>query len=118
MRLLSLLFMLLVSSQSMAAANGTLIFGRGGDSVTLDPAVSTDSESFNVTDHIYETLVRFRNGTTVIEPGLAETWTVSADGLTYEFKIRSGVNFHDGSPLTADAVVYKFMRSRVYKLFR
>ncbi len=110
MRLLSLLFMLLVSSQSMAAANGTLIFGRGGDSVTLDPAVSTDSESFNVTDHIYETLVRFRNGTTVIEPGLAETWTVSADGLTYEFKIRSGVNFHDGSPLTADAVVYNFMR--------
>jgi peptide/nickel transport system substrate-binding protein len=110
MRLLSLLVLFFVSSSSLAAASGTLIFGRGGDSVALDPAVSTDSESFNVTDHIYETLVRFKNGTTEIEPGLAESWSVSADGLTYEFKIRSGVTFHDGNTLSAQDVVYSFMR--------
>ena len=110
MRFLSLLFSLFLSIQSFAAANDTLVFGRGGDSVTLDPALSTDSESFNVTDHIYETLVRFKNGTTQIEPGLAETWKVSSDGLTYEFKIRSGVTFHDGNVLTADDVVYNFKR--------
>src|SRR5690606_9931921 len=97
-------------TESFAAAKGALIFGRGGDSVALDPAICTDSESFNVTDHIYETLVRFRTGTTHIEPGLAESWSVSPDGLTYEFTIRKGVSFHDDSKLTADAVVYNFKR--------
>jgi len=110
MRFTAFLIMLFVCTPAFAAASGTLVFGRGADSVTLDPAISTDSESFNVTDHIYETLVRFEDGTTLVEPGLAEEWKVSADGLTYEFKIRSGVSFHDGTPLTADAVVYNFMR--------
>jgi ABC-type transport system substrate-binding protein len=103
------LMTLLLTAKSFAA-EGTLVFGRGGDSVSLDPATCTDGESFNVTDHIYETLVRFRNGTTLIEPGLAESWDVRDNGLTYVFRLRSGVKFHDGSALNADAVVYNFLR--------
>ena len=38
---------------------GTLVFGRGGDSVTLDPSLATDGESLNVTDHIFDGLVTF-----------------------------------------------------------
>ncbi len=56
---------------------------------------------------IYEPLVRY-DQTFKIEPALATSWETSADGLTWTFKLRSGVTFHDGSPLTAQDVVYSF----------
>lgn len=102
--------MLMSTPVNAAASKGTLVFGRGGDSVSLDPATCTDSESFNVTDHIYETLVRFKSGTTVTEAGLAQSWDVRDGGLTYEFKLRPGVLFHDGSAFNADSVLYNFYR--------
>lgn len=95
-----------------AAGRKLLVFGRGGDSVSLDPAHENDGESFLVCDMIYDTLVRFRPGTTEIEPALAESWEVAADGLTYTFRLRTGVTFHDGSPLTADAVLFSLERQR------
>jgi peptide/nickel transport system substrate-binding protein len=49
-------------------------------------------------------------GTAELEPALAESWTTSEDGLTYVFTIRSGVTFHDGTPLTAEAVAANFLR--------
>jgi peptide/nickel transport system substrate-binding protein len=45
-------------------------------------------------------------------PSLAESWTVSADAKIYEFKIRQGVKFHNGDPLTAEDVVFSFWRYR------
>src|SRR4029450_6652822 len=45
-------------------------------------------------------------------PSLAESWTVSSDGLTYDFTLRSGVKFHNGDPLTADDVKFSFDRYR------
>ena len=90
--------------------SSTLVFGRGGDSVGLDPALETDGESFKVCDNIYDTLVRFRKESTDIEPGLAVSWTVSDDRLTWTFVLRPGVQFHDGSPLNADAVVFSLGR--------
>jgi ABC-type transport system substrate-binding protein len=89
---------------------GVLIYGRGGDSVSLDPAKETDGESLNVCDNIFDTLVQFKLGTTEIEPGLAESWTVASDGLSYSFKLRKGVKFHDGTPFDADAVIFSLMR--------
>lgn len=91
---------------------GSLVFGRGGDSVSLDPAAATDGESFNVTAHIYNTLVTFKPGTTDIVPDLAKSWDVSKDGLTYTFKLQEGVKFHDGETLDAEAVVFSFMRQK------
>jgi peptide/nickel transport system substrate-binding protein len=91
-------------------SGGVLVYGRGGDSVSLDPARETDGESLNVCDNIFETLVRFKPGTTEIEPGLAESWEVSADGKEYVFKLRSGVRFHDGTPMDGAAVVFSLMR--------
>ena len=58
---------------------GTLVFARGGDSVGLDPANESDGESLNVADQIFDSLVRLKNGTTEVEPGLAASWTVSMD---------------------------------------
>ncbi|MEJ9280297.1 ABC transporter substrate-binding protein [Ureibacillus thermosphaericus] len=87
-----------------------LVFGRGGDSVSLDPAIVTDGESAKVTINIYETLVNFGEQDTTIHPGLAESWEVSEDGLTYTFKLREGVKFHDGTDFNAEAVVKNFER--------
>ncbi|WP_088008171.1 ABC transporter substrate-binding protein [Indiicoccus explosivorum] len=91
----------------------TLIFGRGGDSVTLDPIGATDGESFKVTKNIFETLVNFGEQDTEVVPenmGLAESWEISEDGLTYTFDLREGVLFHDGTEFNAEAVVANFER--------
>lgn len=88
----------------------TLVFGRGGDSVTLDPAEISDGESAKVCDMLYDTLVQYRGATTDLEPGLAETWRRSADGFTWTFHLRQGVQFHDGTPFDADAVVFSLTR--------
>ena len=93
-----------------AHAGGTLIFGRGGDSITLDPAQLTDGESAKVCDMVYDTLIQYRADTTEISPGLAESWDNSADGLTWTFNLRQDVQFHDGTPFDADAVVFSLSR--------
>lgn len=89
---------------------GTLIFGRGGDSVGLDPAFEVDGESFKICDNVYDTLVQYKEGSTDLEPGLAESWNSSDDGLTWTFNIRKGVTFHDDTPLNAKAVLFSLNR--------
>lgn len=91
---------------------GTLVYARGHDSVRLDPGHETDGESFKVLDNLYENLVSFADTTTDIVPELATRWDISPDGKTYTFHLRSGVKFHDGTPLNADAVVFSLDRQR------
>lgn len=93
-----------------AAEGGTLIFGRGGDSTSLDPSRTTEGETFKVTKNIFETLLKFEDGGTAVEPGLAKSWETSDDGLTYTFELREGVKFHDGTDFNAEAVVKNFER--------
>lgn len=88
----------------------TLIFGRGGDSVSLDPIVVTDGESYKVTKNIFDTLVNFGEQDTDVNPGLATDWTAAEDGLTYTFQLEEGVKFHDGTDFNAEAVVKNFER--------
>ncbi|HSI66254.1 MAG TPA: ABC transporter substrate-binding protein [Planococcus sp. (in: firmicutes)] len=87
-----------------------LVFGRGGDSVSLDPISVTDGESFKVTKNIFDTLINFGEQDTEIEEGLAESWEASEDGLSYVFTLREGVTFHDGTDFNAEAVVANFDR--------
>ncbi|PRO65444.1 ABC transporter substrate-binding protein [Alkalicoccus urumqiensis] len=93
-----------------AAEDQTLIFARGGDSVSLDYASVTDGESSRVTQQIYETLLFFEEDSFEVGPGLAEDWEVSDDGLTYTFMLKEGVTFHDGTEFNADAVKLNFER--------
>jgi len=88
----------------------TLIFARAGDSVGLDPGHETDGESFKVADNLYEGLVAFEFGSTVVTPALAKSWEISKDGKTYTFYLREGVKFHDGTDFNADAVLFSFNR--------
>jgi peptide/nickel transport system substrate-binding protein len=92
------------------ARGGTFVFGAPGDAVKLDPANVTDGESARVTEQIFDTLVMFDGSTTNLKPGLAESWDVTADGLSYFFNLRPGVRFHDGTPLDAMAVKWNFDR--------
>lgn len=92
------------------AEEKVLVFGRGGDSVTLDPAGATDGESFKVTQNVLETLLNFGEQDTTINEGLATKWEPSEDGLTYTFTLREGVKFHDGTDFNAEAVVKNFER--------
>ncbi|NTU47580.1 MAG: ABC transporter substrate-binding protein, partial [Syntrophobacteraceae bacterium] len=99
---------------------GTLVYGRGGDSVGLDPAYETDGNSFMVCDNIYEALVFYADESTTLEPGLAESWEIAPDGKTYAFQLRKGIKFHDGTPFDADAVVFsigRMMKNRNVKFF-
>src|SRR5919109_4532718 len=89
---------------------GTFVFGRGADSVGLDPAIVTDGESFRVTRNIYESLLEYKRDSTEVIPGLAERWETSADGRTWKFALRRNVKFHDGTPCNAEAVVFNFER--------
>lgn len=100
------------SSSSSSDSNKTLVFGRGADTTSLDPAVVTDGESFRVTQNMYDTLVAYdyKNQTTEVKPSLAESWKISDAGKTYTFKLRKDVKFSDGTAFNAEAVVYNFDR--------
>ena len=70
----------------------------------------TDLNSNRVGRRIVETLVTFPDESTQIVPGLAESWTISKDGLRYTFKLRKGISFHDGTPFNAEAVKFSIER--------
>ena len=79
------------------------------DPRSLDPALSTDVPTGRAVAYLFDGLVRFSPAAEV-EPGLAERWAISEDGLTYTFHLRRGVTFHDGMPFVARHVVKSFER--------
>jgi oligopeptide transport system substrate-binding protein len=88
----------------------TLIDSRDTyDPRSLDPALSTDVPTGRAVSYVFDGLTQFTPDAK-LEPGLAKTWEVSEDGLTYTFHLRSGVQFHDGKPLTARSVIRSFAR--------
>jgi peptide/nickel transport system substrate-binding protein len=92
----------------------TFTYGRGADSVSLDPINATDGESFIVTRQVFDGLLDFEPGTTNVVPALATEIPEPEDGgLVYTMNLREGVNFHDGEPLDAEAVVFNFDRWRL-----
>lgn len=80
-----------------------------GPSDTLDPILFTSSLDYGRGRIIYNNLCRFNEDLTV-GPELATEWEANADATEWTFKIRQGVEWHDGSPFTADDVVYSMMR--------
>ncbi|WP_339196087.1 ABC transporter substrate-binding protein [Solibacillus sp. FSL R5-0449] len=98
------------TDDSSSSTPQVLVFGRGADSVSLDPGIVTDGESFKVTQNLFETLLNFGEQDTTINPGLAKEWEVSEDGLTYTFQLQEGVKFHDGTDFNAEAVIKNINR--------
>ena len=82
------------------------------DTITLDPAESFELSPAEFIGNGYDMLVRLDiNDTTKVTGGVAESWAVSDDGLTYTFKIKPGIKFASGNPLTAEDVAWSFERA-------
>ena len=96
---------------SIAEAAGVLTIGRREDSTTFDPIKTAQNIDFWVFSNVYDVLVRVDKSGSKLEPGLAESWAVSEDGLTYTLKIRDA-KFSDGSPLTAADAAFSLLRIR------
>ncbi|TVQ27778.1 MAG: glutathione ABC transporter substrate-binding protein [Spirochaetaceae bacterium] len=96
--------------RAAATAGQNLIILRNSDIVSLDPHGSNDSPSSAVRSLIYDTLVYFDEDM-VMQPGLATEWNL-VNATTWEFKLRRGVTFHDGTPFTAEAVKLSLDRVR------
>lgn len=83
--------------------------------ITMDPGEAFELSTAEVNANVYDLLVRFDLAdTTKVTSDLAESWTVSDDRLTYTFKLKPGLKFASGNPLTAEDVAYSF--ERVIKL--
>jgi len=97
------------AEEAVAEEAGTLIVGRGGDSVLLDDGAITDGESARVVNQIVEPLIRLEGTSTKPIPWLAESWETE-DSQTWTFHLRQGVMFHDGTPFNAEAVAWNIDR--------
>jgi peptide/nickel transport system substrate-binding protein len=89
------------------AAGRDLVLGLSGDATSLNPVLATDSMSYIVEWPLFDSLLELDPSLNV-RPLLAESWEVSKDGLTYTFKLKKGVKWHDGKPFTARDVAFTF----------
>src|ERR687895_1791540 len=87
-----------ISGGGGGGGGSTFVFGRGADSVSLDPINATDGESLRATRQIFDGLLRFEPGSFDVAPALAtEIPKPENGGRTYTIKLRDGVKFHDGT---------------------
>ncbi len=109
---------LLAATVMGGAANAkTFVYCSEGSPEGFDPGMYTAGTTFDAAAHtVYNRLLEFKPGTTETEPGLAESWEISDDGLEYTFKLRQGVKFQTtdfftpSRDLNADDVVFSFDR--------
>ncbi|HEV8329612.1 MAG TPA: ABC transporter substrate-binding protein, partial [Nitrospiraceae bacterium] len=95
--------LLIWAQEAAPKRGGKLTFGIERDISTMNPFVRLSSTDRYVRGLFYEALIdEDRKGAPI--PALAESWSISKDGLTYSFKIRRGVKFHNGAELTAEDV--------------
>jgi dipeptide transport system substrate-binding protein len=107
----------LLTCSAGAFAAKTLVYCSEGSPEGFNPQYYTTGTTFDaVSVPMFNRLVEFEIGTTNIVPGLAESWTAAADGLSYTFKLRKGVKFHSSAKFTptrdfnADDVLFSFNR--------
>ena len=100
------------SAPAGAAPDDDLMFRVGvlQDIDNLNPFKGITAAAYESWALMYDTLTGYAAEDFAPEPRLAESWEQSEDGLTWTYKIREGVTFHDGEPLTADDVAYTFNR--------
>ena len=98
-------------AQETPVEGGVLKVAFSADPAGFDPALGPSGMSHVVIEQVYSTLMSV-DPDAVPYLDLAESYEASDDGLTYTFKLRDGVKFHDGSPLTAEDVKFTFDRLR------
>ena len=113
--------LLIASALAMASAvpamAKTFVYCSEASPEGFDPSPYTAGGTFDASAHpVYNRLTEFKKGTTEVEPGLAEKWEVSSDGLEYTFHLRKGVKWHSNEKFTpsrdfnADDVIFSYNR--------
>ncbi|EIK95123.1 peptide ABC transporter substrate-binding protein [Pseudomonas sp. M47T1] len=107
----------LLAGAPLAQAAGTLVYCSEASPAGFDPSQYTSGTDFDASaETVFNRLTQFKRGGTEVEPGLATSWDVSKDGLTYTFHLRDGVKFHTTDYFTptrtfnADDVLFTFER--------
>ena len=95
----------------------TLVYCSEGSPENFTPAINTTGTSFDAARPVFDQLIEFQRGSSELMPGLAESWTVSEDGLVITFNLRKGVKVHSGvngfkptRDFNADDVIWSFAR--------
>src|SRR6185503_5938484 len=101
---------LLAAIPPAAVAQTRFVFANESPYDTMDPHAAFDVGRVAIRLNLYDGLYRWLDNPAKLEPWLAESHTISADGLTYTFKLRRGAKFHDGTEITAEDVRYSAER--------
>ncbi len=101
---------LVIGLSGPALADDTLDRGIGSEWSSLDPHVNFDAAAGWIQQDVYEGLVNF-DGTGKVIPGVAKSWDISADGLTYTFHLRDGLKWSNGDPLVAQDYINGILRT-------
>ena len=99
------------AAEGEPTGDNTLVFGTTEQPSTIDPADVYEKLASDILFNTTNRLVEFSAETNEIGPGLAESYDISEDGLTYTFNLRQGVVFQDGSEMTSEDVVWSLNRS-------
>jgi peptide/nickel transport system substrate-binding protein len=102
------------SGSGSASTSSTLVIANAVKVDTLDPEANSVNESIWLDQNLYSRLLQPNATGTGLLPDLASSWTISKDGLTYTFHLRPDAKFSNGTPVTADDVVYSIDRSRKF----
>ncbi len=112
-------FAALICMFAVSVQAKTLVYCSEGSPEGFTPSLYTSGTTFDASSRqLFDKLAMFKLGTTAIEPGLATSWDISADGKTYTFHLRKGVDFHSTKffkptrQFNADDVIFSFERQR------
>lgn len=108
--LLSVAVFTAFAAASLAAGAVTLKIGNQGDALSMDPHSLNESLQLTVLENVYEPLVS-RDRNYKLTPSLATAWKQTAPTV-WHFELRKGVQFHDGTPFTADDVIFSYERAK------
>jgi peptide/nickel transport system substrate-binding protein len=106
-------FALGIAGQAQALTRGgKMIYARNADSLLLDPVLNERNVDIWILSNLYDTLLEPTPDGHSVQPGLAESYQLSDDGLTFTAKLRANLKFADGSPITVDDVKWSLDRAR------
>ena len=98
-------------AETQPKQGGAAVVTFKDDLATLDPAIGYDWQNWSIIKSIFSGLMDYKPGTTELMPDLAESYTISDDGLTYTFKLRPNLKFHNGRAVTSADVKYSIERA-------
>ncbi len=101
-----------VSAAYAATPADTVVMAKQiDDIITLDPGEDYELTGVEIATNVYDRLLRYEaDDVSKLIGGAAESWTISPDGKVFTFKLRAGMEFHDGAPVTAEDVVFSLQR--------